>query len=450
MPEIAWAKHGGLPLQDARSDREKPGPLSFWIKEPQPDQSLKNTHRTQSVSVDFLSLPCSNLCEQFFHSTPNTMISLLAKICKFFILYLVQAACLWIGLEASTYLQGDALKIALQDYWLPFYALPLLTTGLIFKEAKDAPLAALIGWTERQCLAAYLDGERAWQYNQFAFFFRRQWMLYLLIASVLVFLSLHAVFFPDLSSALKNAIILVLAFLFFGGHFVALRKRTLGFLTLQRQLHQLAHQLRNEHSQLLKKFASKEKAVPEDVLRYLAEVLEKARGYLEVITGEKHDMALRIALPHQEEQGNIIYQTLACTAGLEKNPWLEQAVPANEGIPRYLIEERDTCNVLVYRDIKKAIKEQVFCEETEPAFADTIRSLAVAPLKAWDGKKKSMVGMLYISSGRTKSFREEHIDSIRFLADILSDALASSLTVNHMLIMKGNKNARRRQLLEKY
>ncbi len=99
---------------------------------------------------------------------------------------------------------------------------------------------------------------------------------------------------------------------------------------------------------------------------------------------------------------------------------------------------------------KKAIKEQVFGEETDPAFTDRVRSLAVAPLKAWDGKKKSMVGMLYISSARKKSFREEHVDGIRFLADILSDALASSLTINHMLIMKGNKNARRRQLLEKY
>ncbi|MCI5143035.1 MAG: hypothetical protein D3909_15160 [Candidatus Electrothrix sp. ATG1] len=61
-----------------------------------------------------------------------------------------------------------------------------------------------------------------------------------------------------------------------------------------------------------------------------------------------------------------------------------------------------------------------------------------------------MIGMVYFTSDQKKAFREEHIDSIRFLADLLSDAVASSVTVNHMLIMKGNKNARRRQLLEKY
>ncbi|MCI5125913.1 MAG: hypothetical protein D3925_15940, partial [Candidatus Electrothrix sp. AR5] len=84
------------------------------------------------------------------------------------------------------------------------------------------------------------------------------------------------------------------------------------------------------------------------------------------------------------------------------------------------------------------------------SFGETVGSLAIAPLKAWDGKKKSMIGIVYLASGSKKTFREEHIDGIRFLADILSDAVASSITVNHMLIMKGNKNARRRKLLEKY
>ncbi|MCI5122642.1 MAG: GAF domain-containing protein, partial [Candidatus Electrothrix sp. AUS4] len=125
-------------------------------------------------------------------------------------------------------------------------------------------------------------------------------------------------------------------------------------------------------------------------------------------------------------------------------------LPANEGVPRYLNEARDTCNVLVYRDLKKAIRKKVFLEAEDEAIAKEVRSLAIAPLRAWDGKKKSMLGMVYLVSGRKKVFREEHIDAIRFLADILSDALASSVAVNYMLIMKGNKNARRRQLLEKY
>ncbi|CAK8714493.1 GAF domain-containing protein [Candidatus Electrothrix laxa] len=377
--------------------------------------------------------------------------SLIAKLCKFFVLYLVQAACLWISLEVSTYLQGDALKVFLQDYWLFFYAFPLLTTALIFKEVKNAPLSALVRGPEQQCLAAYSKGQTAWQYNQFAFFFRRQWIFYLLISSVLFFLSLHAVFFPDLSSTVKNTVILVLAFSFLGVNFFTLHRRTRRFLDMQESLHQLGHQVRNEHSQLLKKLAVKGKASPEDSLRHFAETLELIKGYLWTITGEKNiELVIRVALPHQAEEGNIIYQTLARTQGLQESTWLADSISANEGISRYLIEERETCNVLMYRDIKKALRDKVFLEAEDESFIETVKSLVIAPLKAWDGKKKSMIGMVYIVSGRKKAFREEHIDGIRFIADILSDAVASSITVNHMLIMKGNKNARRRQLLEKY
>jgi hypothetical protein len=379
---------------------------------------------------------------------------LTAKITTFFVLYLVQAACLWLGLEMSTYLQGDTLEVALQDYWLFFYAVPLLTTLLIFKEVQEAPLSALFWGPEQQCLTAYTQGKSAWRYNQFAFFFRRRWMLYLLVSSILVFLSLHVLFFPDLSSAVKNAVILAFAFVFFGANVFSLHRRTLGLLEMQETLHQLAHQLRNEHSQLLKKLAGKEKASPEDCLRHLSEALDAARRYLRILTREQSiELAVRIALPHQEEQGNIVYRTLIRTDGGRDSAWLAESVPANQGIPRYLIEERDTCNVLVYRDIKKAVREKVFQEMNDESLDDeteTVKSLAIAPLKAWDGKKKSMIGMVYLASGRKKTFREEHIDGIRFLADILSDAVASSITVNHMLIMKGNKNARRRQLLEKY
>ena len=98
----------------------------------------------------------------------------MAKISKFILFYLVQAACLWIGVQASIYFQGDALKIFLQDYWLFFYAIPLVTTGFIFHEIKDIPLSALIGWTDRQCLVVYSEGKKSWQYNQVTYFLRRR------------------------------------------------------------------------------------------------------------------------------------------------------------------------------------------------------------------------------------------------------------------------------------
>lgn len=364
----------------------------------------------------------------------------------------MQAACLRLGVEASSFLQGEALKIFLQDYWLFFYALPLLTTGLIFKDLQDASLSALIRGPEQQCLVAYSEGKTAWRYNQFAYFFRRRRILYLLVSTVVIFLGLHIVFSPELSPAARSATLLALTFLFFGADFFVLHRRTVCQLDMQKRLHQLAHQLRNEHSQLLRRFSGKEKASAEDCLSYLSATLTLTGDYLRTVMSERGEnnveLALRAALPHQEEQGNISYYTLARTHGLQESIWLSDPVSANQGIARCLIEERDTCNVLVYRDMHKALRKKVFPEAE--SFAETVGSMAIAPLKAWDGKKKSMIGILYLVSGEKKAFREEHIDAIRFLADILADALASSVTVNYMLIMKGNKNARRRQLLEKY
>jgi hypothetical protein len=378
--------------------------------------------------------------------------SLIAKIIKFVILYLVQAVCLWAGLEVSTYFQGDALKILLEDYWILFYASPLITTCFIFKEVQEAPLSAIFGCTERHCLAAYSEGRTAWRHNQLSFYLRRRWALYIFTFSILLFLALHAVFAPDLSSIDKNSIIAVLAVSFFGANFLNLRNRTLRSLDISHILHQLSHQIRDEHSRLFKKLSSKQKASPDGCLSHISGTLEVSKDYLEKITQDKSiELAVRLAFPHQEEQGNILYKTIARTKGLHNNEWPSEPIAADEGIPRCLIEDRKDHNVLIYRDIKKAIQKKIFHETNrEEEFTNEIKSLMVAPLKAWDGNKKSMIGILYVTSGYKKAFREEHIDSMRFIADQLSDTVSFSITVNHMLIMKGNKNARRRQLLEKY
>ncbi len=140
------------------------------------------------------------------------------------------------GLEVSTYLQGDALKVLLQNYWPFFYAFPVITTCLIFKEVQEAPLSAVFGWTERHFLAAYSDGRSAWRYNQFAFFFRRSWILYLTVCSAALFLALHAFFLPDFSPVLQSSIIAAITILFVGVNFFSLHRRTLRTLDMQHSL----------------------------------------------------------------------------------------------------------------------------------------------------------------------------------------------------------------------
>ncbi|XOF32932.1 MAG: hypothetical protein ACL93V_13055 [Candidatus Electrothrix sp. YB6] len=377
--------------------------------------------------------------------------SLTAKSGKFIILYLLQLACLQAGLEISTYFQGNALKALLQDYWPFFYAFPILTTCFIFKEVQEAPLSAVFGWTERYCLAAYSDGRSAWQYNQFAFFFRRRWTLYLGIYSAALFLALHAFFLPDFSPVLQSSIIAAITLSFVGANFFSLHRRTLRTLDMQNSLQQLSRHIRDSQTKLFRKLSSNEKAAPDECLTHFTDTLELCKEYITAVTGDRTiELAVRIAFPHPQEQGNVVYGTAARTKGLEQSNWPGEAIPANQGIPRCLIEDRNKYDVLLYRDMGRAIREKVFQEaEDDRQFFRQVASMMVAPLTGWDGKKKSMIGILYLTSGKKKAFREEHIDCMRFLADMLSETVSFSITVNHMLV-QGSKHARLRQLLDQH
>ncbi|MCI5144899.1 MAG: hypothetical protein D3923_05070 [Candidatus Electrothrix sp. AR3] len=377
--------------------------------------------------------------------------SLLVKMCKFFILYLVQVGCLWAGLEISTYLQGDALKKALEGFLFLFYTFPLLTTLLVFKEAQHLGLPA--DFLERRSLIAYTEGQTAWQHTQLSFFLRKIGIFYLFFCTILCFLLLY-----PLGSALTisgGQIVLagVLLFFFCTNFFrIYVRRQTIRSLRIQRNLHRLSHHIRNEHSKILKKFSSKHQTSPDACLEHIASTLDLAKEYLEIITKDRSiELVLRLAFPHPEEQGNVIYKTLAITPGLTQRAWTVEPIAANAGIPRCLLEDCAQGNILIYRNLKRAIQDNLFVEaNNKKEFLQEISTLMVSPLHAWDGKKKSMVGIVYVTSGKKNAFRQEHTDGMRFIANALSDTVSFSIIAHHMLIVKGKKNAYLRQLLEKY
>ncbi len=398
----------------------------------------------------------------FFTHRHDHPMALITHSITFFLLYLIQAVCLRAGLEASTYLQGDAFKKALDGYWIFFYAFPVLTTCLIFKDVQQAVATGNFGLRKKGCLSAYTDGRKAWRQNQLAFFLQKRGIIYTFIFSTFSFLVINAVLAPALLFSVQNIIIAAVAMLFLDANFFSkyLRRQTLRSLNSNHMLHQLSHHIRDEHSKLLKNLSSSRKASPDDCLRHISDSLELTGNYFKTITQDKSiEVALRLAFPHQEEQDNVVYTTIARTEGLNTQEWMSESIAANEGIPRCLIEDCDSCHVLIYNDLKKAVQEKVFKEMKNGKdfpkgiprdISKDIGSLMVAPLNAWDGNKKSMIGILYVTAKNKKTFHEEHIDCMRFIADILSDTVSFSIIANHMLIVKGNKNARFRQLLEKY
>ena len=57
-------------------------------------------------------------------------------------------------------------------------------------------------------------------------------------------------------------------------------------------------------------------------------------------------------------------------------------------------------------------------------YTDEIKTMMVAPLNAWDGKRQSMIGLLYVTSREKNIFSIKYVDSMRFVADIVAKAFA--------------------------
>ena len=137
-----------------------------------------------------------------------------------------------------------------------------------------------------------------------------------------------------------------------------------------------------------------------------------------------------------KEKGNILYITRVRTSGLNKNrETTSEPIIANQGIPRYLIE-KGCQEILIYVDINEAIELGLFKKtKSEEKYPNEIKTMIVCPLNAWDGSRKSMIGILYITSRKDNVFSEKHVDSARFIADTLANSISFS-TMLHKMITK--------------
>ncbi len=102
-------------------------------------------------------------------------------------------------------------------------------------------------------------------------------------------------------------------------------------------------------------------------------------------------------------------------------------ISPDEGIARFLIE-RDCHGTLLYNDIDAAIKMHAFKKtESERQYSEEIITMMVAPLNGWDGEKKSMIGIFYITSRNKKTFSVKYTDSALFAADMFSRSLVNTV-----------------------
>ena len=159
----------------------------------------------------------------------------------------------------------------------------------------------------------------------------------------------------------------------------------------------------------------------------LAELCQNLSEYFRILTGDETiTSTIRLAVPHHKT-GVIVYKTFARSSGLNHNrKTTSEVILANEGIPRFLRDEKNGQGVLFYNDLFAAAEIGAFkLTANDRKYKDDIASMMVAPLNAWAGTKQDMIGILYIGSRHQNVFNVSHVDSMAFVADHTATTIAN-------------------------
>ena len=219
--------------------------------------------------------------------------------------------------------------------------------------------------------------------------------------------------------------------------FYYLRDRSKRSLDIKFYLHNLTHHLRDHYIKLNKE---RKKVNPTTRLNndflyaFIEEICNNIKNYLEkLFYDDSLEVAIRIAV--KNDQKEIVYKTLGRSRGLNNNrAKSSEDIAITEGIPSFF-RKKDSQGILRYNNLKKAAELQAFkLTMNEKKFPDEIVTMLVAPLNSWDGNSKNMIGLLHITSRKENSFKIKHIDSIKFVADMISPFISITTNLINRLI----------------
>jgi|TARA_R100000655_G_C2978634_1_gene191460 hypothetical protein len=234
---------------------------------------------------------------------------------------------------------------------------------------------------------------------------------------------------------------------FFTFSFYYLRKRSIRSLDTKYYLHQLSHDIRDKQTDLHEKLFDDKKyslgKLHKDLEILLSEVSENISSHFKLITGDSTVcVAIRLAR-YEKSDRQIYYRTYARSKGF--NPQRKknsQDIPANKGIPRFLKEDNDGQGVLIYNNLKAAKENGTyFFTKNDEKFPDDVKTMMVAPLNAWSGRRESMIGLLYITSRDAGVFKPIHVDAMAFAADLTASAVANSFEIVKEKVRNGDSRS---------
>lgn len=286
--------------------------------------------------------------------------------------------------------------------------------------------------SKNKCVQPYTEGLGAWKKSKRLFIFRIRGILGSIAISLLTLgstpLWLNTLIDPSKTIKVQYVFIisLILLIIIIITSLLLYRRSLLFDLNARNLLHKFSHRIRDIHTSNFKKILNRQRFTSENYDEYLDKLAKQANKLFNHYKGNNTDCCIRLAFSDKELEGNVIYRTKARTDGLHTNRHqYSEDIPANKGIPKYLIEKNDGLGILIYNDIQEAITYNLFVEtQNERNFPDDINTMMIAPLNAWDGKKQSMIGIIYITSRKKGIFKEKDVDILRYIADKLSDSIA--------------------------
>lgn len=212
-----------------------------------------------------------------------------------------------------------------------------------------------------------------------------------------------------------------------------LRKRTMRSQQIKYYLHQLTHDIRDKQTELHEKLSPSERFSRNELNRelelLLTEICENAGTHFKLLTGDEGiGVAIRLA-SLEEDECSIVYKTYARSRGLNPNRRTHsEPIPTNTGIPRYLREQRKAQGVLIYHDLEGAKDDGTYNPtRTDELYPHEIITMMVAPLNAWSGTNHDMIGIMYVTSRRKKTFKQKHVDTLLFISDLAASAVANTI-----------------------
>lgn len=287
------------------------------------------------------------------------------------------------------------------------------------------------------CVNWFVEGRSAWKQGIIGFFSRLRGIL--LTGAVAVGTMGLPWWWPSAmppTVTVKTTTVIVAAASLAGGlsvgGFVYLRRRAKRSLEIKCLLHDFAHYLRDHATKMHKRDGQKntdrEEVVLESFSEYMDHICEYIRDHFTCMTHDSTiNCAVRVAVEVDGEGGTkrVVYRTVGRSSGLSRDrASTTEDIPANQGIPRYL-HERECKGVLRYNDIEEASDLRVFHPTTnERIYSNEITTMMVAPINGWDGKKTSMLGLLYVTSRNERVFFMKHVDCVRFAADTIAQSLS--------------------------